>query len=152
MAKVFGMHMIALQPGVKADDFEKFVVEEMYPLPFFEGMNFYILKGDRGDREGKYMGIFELESVERRDQLFPSPGEMSSEAQKFLETHAAVFEKWETYATPMDIITTDYVVIGKQTLSDSGTPLALDSGVIKEMFKRLFWQFTEILYVIEFYI
>jgi len=26
MSKVFGMHMIALHPGVKADDFEKFVI------------------------------------------------------------------------------------------------------------------------------
>ena len=29
MAKVFGMHMVALKPGVKAEDFEKFVIEEI---------------------------------------------------------------------------------------------------------------------------
>jgi len=34
MSKVFGMHMIALRPGVKAEDFEKFVIEEAYPLPY----------------------------------------------------------------------------------------------------------------------
>ena len=113
MAKVFGMHMIALRPGVKADDFERFVKEEVYPVPFFEGTKFYLIKGDRGDREGKYLCILELESVELRDRLFPSPGELSNEAQQFLETQAAVFEKWETYATPMDVISTDYVVVGK---------------------------------------
>jgi len=26
--------MIALRPGVKAEDFEKFVIEEAYPLPY----------------------------------------------------------------------------------------------------------------------
>jgi len=113
MAKVFGMHMIALRPGVKAEDFEKFVMEEVYPLPFFEGSKFYLLKGDRGDRDGKYLGILELESVERRDQLFPSPGELSKEAQQLLESQAATFEKWETFATPMDVISTDYFVIEK---------------------------------------
>lgn len=34
MSKVFGMHMIALRPGVKAEDFEKFVIEEAYPLRY----------------------------------------------------------------------------------------------------------------------
>ena len=32
VAKVFGIHIIELLPGVKAKDFEEFVIEEMYPL------------------------------------------------------------------------------------------------------------------------
>lgn len=113
MAKVFGMHMIALLPGVKAEDFEKFVAEEVYPIPSFEGVEFYLLKGDRGDRDGKYLWVMEIESVERRDQLFPSPGEMSPEVQQFFAQYGAMLEKWATFATPMDTITTDYVVVGK---------------------------------------
>ncbi|HUT20451.1 MAG TPA: hypothetical protein VM366_14945 [Anaerolineae bacterium] len=114
MAKVFGMHMIALKPGVKAEDFEKFVVEEVYPvyeaLPYVDT---YLLKGDRGDREGKYLAMFEFASVEARDQAFPSTGEMSEEMLKFVEALAALAEKWETFATPVDVISTDYVVVGK---------------------------------------
>ena len=113
MSKVFGMHMISLRPGVKAEDFEKFVLEEMYPVPNFEGWKEYLLKGDRGDREGKYLWMIEIESVETRDRVFPAPGELSKEAQQFLEAQAAVFEKWATMATAMDSISTDYVVIGK---------------------------------------
>ena len=30
-----------------------------------------LLKGDRGDREGKYYVMLEIESVERRNRLFP---------------------------------------------------------------------------------
>ena len=113
MSKVFGMHMISLLPGVKAEDFEKFVMEEVYPVPNPEGWKNYLLKGDRGDREGKYLWMSEFESVEARDRLFPSPGEMSKEAQQFLEAQAAVLEKWATFATPLDVISTDYVVVGK---------------------------------------
>lgn len=113
MSKVFGMHMIALRPGVKAEDFEKFVIEEAYPLLSLEGPKVYLLKGDRGDREGKYLVMYEFERVEARDQLFPSPGEMSEEAQQFFEPLAPVFEKWETFATPLDTIYTDYIVVGK---------------------------------------
>jgi hypothetical protein len=113
MAKVFGMHMIALLPGVKAEDFEKFVAEEVYQVPSLEGVKYYLLKGDRGDREGKYLWMMEIESVEARDRLFPSPGEMSEEVQQSFAALAPVLEKWATFATPMDIITTDYVVVGK---------------------------------------
>jgi len=113
MSKVFGMHMIALKPGVKAEDFEKFVIKEVYPATELEGVEFYLLKGDRGDREGKYLWVMEIESVEARDRLFPSPGELSEEVRQFFESYAAVLEKWETLATPVDVIYTDYVVVGK---------------------------------------
>jgi hypothetical protein len=113
MSKVFGMHMIALKPGVEAEDFERFVTEEVYPAPEPEGVKSYLLKGDRGDREGKYLWVMEIESVEARDRLFPSPGESSEEARQLFESYAAVLEKWETFATPMDVIYTDYVVVGK---------------------------------------
>ena len=37
VAKVLVMHMIKLRPGVKEEEFEKFVAEEVSPLPLFEG-------------------------------------------------------------------------------------------------------------------
>jgi hypothetical protein len=113
MSKVFGMHMIALHPGVKAEDFEKFIMEEVYPRFNLEGWKNYLLKGDRGDREGKYLWMSEFESVEARDRLFPTPGEASKEAQQFIESQAALYEKWATFATPLDVISTDYVVVSK---------------------------------------
>ena len=109
MSKVFGMHMIALRPGMKAEDFEKFVIEEVYSLPW--PWEVYLLKGDRGDREGKYLVMNEFESVEARDRWFPAPGEMSEEAQQLFEPFAPVLEKWATFATPLDTICTDYVAV-----------------------------------------
>lgn len=89
------------------------ILEEVNPVSSFEDWKTYLLKGDRGDREGKYLWMIEFESVEARDRLFPSPGEQSKEVQQFLEAQAAVFEKWATFATPVDIISTDYVVVDK---------------------------------------
>ena len=114
MAKVYGMHMIALKPGAKEEDFAKFVKEEVYPIyDAHPDLNAYLLKGDRGDREGKYLVLFEFESAEARDRAFPSPGDMSEEIRQFVEAYAALAEKWGAFATPVDVISTDYVVVGK---------------------------------------
>ena len=118
MSRVLGIHMITLRPGVKAEDFERFVTEEVYLLPWFEGWGFYLLKGDRGDREGKYVVMWEIESVEARDRYAPTPDQYSEEFDRFMEPHAAefekVFEKWATFASPLPSpIYTDYVVVGK---------------------------------------
>ncbi len=113
MTKVFGLHTIAVKPGVKAEDFEKFITEEVAALPPWEGVDMYLLKGDRGDREGKYLWVVEFASVEVRQRYFPAPGEASPEAQQILASWAKAAEKWETLATPMSVIYTDYVVVGK---------------------------------------
>lgn len=114
MSKVFAIRMIALKPGVKAEDYEKFVTEEVYPLSWPKGMKVHLLKGDRGDREGRYLWMYEFESIEARDRLFPSPDadEASEEFQQFIEATAAVSEKAMTFAIGGGIYT-DYVVVGK---------------------------------------
>jgi hypothetical protein len=38
------------------------------------GQTAHLLKGDRGERTGKYLMLIELESPERRDQIYPSEG------------------------------------------------------------------------------
>ena len=49
MAKAFSMHMLALKPGVKGEDLEKFAKEKVYPNfeapPGYKG---YLLKGEKG--------------------------------------------------------------------------------------------------------
>jgi hypothetical protein len=106
--------MIALRPGVKLEDFERFVNQRVFPV-YAEALRVdsYLLKGDRGDREGKYLVMFEFPSVEARDRLFPSPSNMSEQAQQLFARNQKLFEEWATYATPLDAIYTDYVVVGK---------------------------------------
>ena len=120
MAKVFGIHIITLKPGVKAEDFEKFVIEDVNSVPGWEGWEFHLLKGDKGDREGKYACMFEIESVESRERFVTGRGVLSEEAQQFFETHNMVYEemnkKWDTFVTTPfggGDGGTDYVVVGK---------------------------------------
>jgi hypothetical protein len=115
MAKVFGIHMIGLRPNVTAEDFERFVVEEIPPTGLFPGVQQHLLKGDRGDREGKYLLLFEFESVEARDRLFPAPDQVSEEAQRHIDSMQTLWERWATFA-PLPgapTIYTDYVAVEK---------------------------------------
>ena len=65
------MHTFALKPGENPEDFEKCVLETVYALTEPEGVKHYLLKGDRGDREGKYLWVFEVDSIEPRDRYYP---------------------------------------------------------------------------------
>jgi len=113
MSKVYGLHTIALKPGVKAADFEKFVAEAIASSFRMEGAEIHVLKGDRGDREGKYLYLIEFASLEARQRYFPAPGEATEEAQQILASMAKTFEEWDTYATSISVIYTDYVTVGE---------------------------------------
>jgi len=97
MSKVLFVHTIELHPGVKGDDFEKFVIEEVYPLTP-EGGETLLLKGREGERVGKYALLVETESADVHNPVGRSA-----------ETRM-VLEKFATLAT---IRFTDYVVIRK---------------------------------------
>jgi hypothetical protein len=108
MSKAFGVHTYELEPGVTEEDFEKFVIEEVHSLPTDFG-EFYILKGDKGERKGKYAGLLVMENPEVRDKFFGSPsGEPASV--EMSDEWKEVFQKWMTLTT---YTFTDYVVIGK---------------------------------------
>ena len=114
MAKLFGVHTIELHSGVKPEDFERFVIEEVNRnQPLLPGVVGHVLKGDRGDKEGKYLLMLEFESKELRDRFFPTPGHASEEAQRYMEATKAIGEKWATLGTAPGTteIYTDYVVV-----------------------------------------
>jgi hypothetical protein len=45
MAKVYRLYEVQLRDRVKAEDFEKFMIDEWYPLPVAEGWDFLGLSG-----------------------------------------------------------------------------------------------------------
>jgi hypothetical protein len=115
MTKVFAVHEIELLPGVSAAEFETFFAAQIGSAPIYPGWWAKLLKGDRGARAGKYLVIFEIESLELRDRYFPRAGEQSEEAIQFTHQHPeidAIFEKWRTLTTPLGEVYTDYVVVG----------------------------------------
>ena len=106
MAKVFSIHMLALKQNVKEEDFERFVKEEWYPnfVPP-KGAVGYMLKGVKGDRQDRFLWIWEFESMELAERIEPEdlwrkpPG------------NSAMMEKWQTFEKGFGVIFTDYVVI-----------------------------------------
>jgi hypothetical protein len=113
VSKVFGMHVIALKPGISPEAFETFIQDEFYALAPLAGTEVYVLRADRGDREGRYLAMLEFDSAETRNRHFPAPGELSEEVQRTYASWAGTLEKWAKFATPIDVISTDYKVIGK---------------------------------------
>ena len=114
MTKVFALHEVELRPGVSAEEFETFFATEIGSSPIYPGWWAQLLRADRGARAGKYLVIFEIESVGLRDRYFPTPGERSEEAQQFTHQHpeiAAMFEKWSTLASPPGEVYSDYIVV-----------------------------------------
>ena len=114
MTKVFALHEVELRPGVSAEEFETFFATQIGSEPIYPGWWAQLLKADRGQRAGKYLIMFEIESVEVRNRYFPTAGERSEEARQFTQQHpeiAAMFEKWSSLASPPGEVYTDYIVV-----------------------------------------
>ncbi len=113
MAKVFGMHTIELKPNVNMKEFEEFVTRDVLPLyRKVPGQTIHLLKGDQGNRDGKYMMFIEIESPLRRDQIYPAEGGVSEEVQKILGNTDAIWDTFMSFVVEFpDPSYTDYVIV-----------------------------------------
>lgn len=114
MSKVFGMHKIELKPGVNETQFENFICGEVLPIyNKVPGQTVHLLKGDQGERDGKYLVLVEIESPERRDQIYPPPeGNFSEEVQELVGDVDSIWEKFDTFIEQFpDPTFTDYVMV-----------------------------------------
>jgi hypothetical protein len=111
MAKVYGLHEIELRPGADPAAFEQLVASAA-ELENLEGWTSYLLKGERGERKGKYMLLFEIESLAARDRYAPDSGP-SAELVELIRQAASFWERWRELATSPaeDTVFTDYVVV-----------------------------------------
>jgi hypothetical protein len=103
MPKMYALHPVELHPGVKAEDFETFVKEEWPSYTPYPGWKTHILKGNRGDREGKYLVLNEIESMEARDRIFPRQGGKSEYGRQFDEAHPESVKTFEKLMTLVDL-------------------------------------------------
>jgi hypothetical protein len=83
--------------------------DQLYPATARPDVTFYILRGDRGTRAGRYLMIVEMADVATRDRYWPSPGEHSAVAEDLLGSWG---ERWFTFVSKEEEFT-DYVAIGK---------------------------------------
>ena len=64
MAKITSVHQSQLKPGIKPEDFEQAMREEIAKALDLRGAKFYLTKGERGEQVGDYLIMWEFESVE----------------------------------------------------------------------------------------
>jgi hypothetical protein len=108
MPKVFGLHEIELRPEVDPAEYERCIAEQVATR--IPGWTVHLLKGDRGPRAGKFLVLYEIESVEARDRYFPNEGQFSEEFTSFMDQHpelAAALQKSRSFEAAD--ITTDYL-------------------------------------------
>jgi hypothetical protein len=117
MAKVLGMHSIDLKPGVDEAAFEELIrTEVLPPYNMVPGQTAHLLKADRGERNGKYLVLIELESTERRDHIYPPAGDgwgVADDVQQLVGDIRPIMEKLSTFVEEYpDPAFTDYVMVG----------------------------------------
>jgi hypothetical protein len=115
MSRVLGVHEIELKPGTDPDVFERAaaeVVSSAQPA----GWRTVVLKGERGPRSGMYLVIFEIDSLQARNRLYPEEGRASGEEnERFDREHPESAAAWERLSSMIvDLeVATDYVVIAE---------------------------------------
>lgn len=116
MTKVLSLHTFELKPGCDATQFEEFVLRDILPVyRKVPGQTAQLIKGDRGERTGKYLLLVELQSVERRDDIYPPEGADRSIAHDVHEFLQEIGPLWDTFFTFAEISSglefTDYVML-----------------------------------------
>ena len=116
MARVYGMHRLVLKSGEDPREFERYAAEVVYPaLDGIPGLSWRLLKGYAGDREGKYLALFEFDSEERLSRYISGhQGEFSEEFEALLAPVSTKLERLGEFLVSMsDPASTDYVVVGE---------------------------------------
>jgi len=111
--QVFSIREFELKSGVKAQEFEALARREFARiLPEDKvGSRLRLFKGDRGERKGRYLLLWEFESVAARDECFPKEGRGCSPAfERNWKRVKLSLEKLGSFLKEKDSYT-DYVTI-----------------------------------------
>lgn len=87
MPKVFGIREVELRPDADPDEYERFCREELLPQIDLDGWNVHLLRGDVGQRAGRFAWLFEIESTDARERYFPTYDQPSEEMARWFEQH-----------------------------------------------------------------
>lgn len=115
MAKVLGIHEIEVREGLSEASLKKKFKEFAREWEAITGWKMLLLKGDKGQRSGKYALIYEIKSVQERENPL---GMSKEEENRWVEDHKDLLEdfskKWAAIS-PTDTGTheeyTDYIVL-----------------------------------------
>jgi hypothetical protein len=113
MAKAIRIFQFILNPDVQAEEFERFVAEQLTKAPLGSGVRIRFFKCDRdsqGDLIGTYVNELEFDSVEVRDRDFPTVSETSAEFDEWWAENGTL---WGKFHSMVDGRYMDYIVYGE---------------------------------------
>jgi hypothetical protein len=110
--RVMALREVTLKNGASAQEFEKYF-SEVYARTMAEripGLQVYLLRGERGERQGKYVMVYELDSLARRNEYWPQP-DVASERITQLTQNMPQFEFDKHLEAGSGNAYTDYLVL-----------------------------------------
>ncbi|HDS4948368.1 TPA: hypothetical protein QHX34_002699 [Klebsiella aerogenes] len=118
VARVIGIHNLALRPNVGAEQFESFIEANHHRIEDYPDWKFRLLKGERGNRMDQYVVLMEIASLEALDVFYPEPDIATDEAARFAKAHRdtkQMYEEWKTLASfsGSPQIYTDYISVAE---------------------------------------
>lgn len=112
MTKMMGIHEIELRPGVTSESFERFLADHAWDTFGPPGVNMSFVRSPRDNRTGTFVMLQTFDDAATRNRFFPSTREHNREAQQWLESYTATWDRWNVLAKELAAISyTDYVVI-----------------------------------------
>ncbi|NVN06737.1 hypothetical protein HW509_14215 [Asaia spathodeae] len=118
IARVIGIHNLALRPNVSAEQFESFVEDNHQRIVDYPNWKFRLLKGERGNRLDQFVVLMEIASLEALNVFYPDPDIATNEAAQFAKLHydtKKMYEEWKKFASfsGSPQIYTDYISIAE---------------------------------------
>ncbi|BBP77057.1 hypothetical protein PHLH7_31610 [Pseudomonas sp. Ost2] len=118
VARVIGIHNLALRPDVRAETFETFIARNHHRIEDYPDWKFHLLKGERGNRLDQYVVMMEIASLAALDVFYPELDIATDEAAKFARAHRdtkQMYEEWKQLASfsGSPQIYTDYLSVAQ---------------------------------------
>lgn len=81
IGEILALREIEIKPNMEAQ-FESYVNKTFHPTlqNYLDGFHGYVMRGDRGERLGKYLMVFSFDTADRRNFYFPEEGGDTPEA------------------------------------------------------------------------
>ena len=110
---VVSIHEIeyTLEDGITFEQLEQLYLEEYLPAAEknFPGVEFHLMKGERGERTGKYIEYIVFDSIEDRNRWFPENGKSSEEAKQAFDNMREIQDRMMKMVSSHTF--TDYIVL-----------------------------------------
>ncbi|MPQ67728.1 MULTISPECIES: hypothetical protein [unclassified Pseudomonas] len=116
VARVVGIHNLALRSGVAPETFEAFITGNIHRVEDYPGWKFHMLKGQGGSRLDQYAVMLEIESLESLNAFHPELDVSTDKALTFVREHQEserMYDEWRELASFSGApqLYTDYISI-----------------------------------------